>query len=133
MRAYAYILYRTAWFLAEIPPEPLGAAIVFAIEHPGLGAAILLAVEKSWLVAVLCAVLLFLLKYLVGLLISGFVAWYFGKMFKIHVWPKLPPGFQRLSQRIEDRILFRWLYKERGAADETKAAFSRNSERHPHW
>jgi hypothetical protein len=75
----------------------------------------------------------FVLRYLVELLIGGFVAWYLGEMFMIHVWPKLPPGLQKLSQRIEDRILFRWLNKDRGSAHETKTAFSRNSKRHPHW
>ena len=133
MRAYAHILYRLARFLAGVPPETLGAAIVFAVEHPGLGVAILLALEHSWLVVVICAVVLLVLKYLVGLLIDEFVAWYLGKMFMIHVWPKLPSGLQKLSQRIEDRILFRWLNKDRGSARETEAAFSRNSKRHPHW
>jgi hypothetical protein len=51
----------------------------------------------------------------------------------IHILPKLPSGLQKLSQKIEDRILFRWLNKERGRARETEAAFSRNSKRHPHW
>lgn len=118
MRAYAHILYPLARFIAGVPPETLGAAILFALGH-------------SWLVAVFCSVVLFILKYLVGLLIGGFVAWYLGKMFVIHIWPRCPLVLQQLIQRIEDRILFRPLDKDRGSAHESKASCSRNSKRYP--
>jgi hypothetical protein len=113
-------LYRLARFLAGVPPEALGAMFLIALEHPEL-------------IAALLAVVLFLLKYLLGLLVSGIVAWYLGKMFAIHAWPRLPRGLQRLTQRIEDRVLLRPPGRYRTATRESESAFSRNSKRHPHW
>jgi hypothetical protein len=94
MKTRSDILYRLARFLAGIPPDTLGAMVLFAVEHPEL-------------IAALFVVVLFLLKYVVGLIISAIVTWYLVKMLAIHAWPKLPRNLQQLLRRIVDRVLLR--------------------------
>jgi hypothetical protein len=93
--------------------------VLFAVEHPEL-------------IAALFVVVLFLLKYVVGLIISAIVTWYLVKMLAIHAWPKLPRNLQQLLRRIVDRVLLRPPSQDLPTHD-SETAFFRNSKRHPHW
>ena len=120
MDKHTDILYRLARFLAGVPPDTLGAMVLFALENPGI-------------MATLFAVVLFVSKYVVGLIVSTFLAWYGGKMLAIHVWPRLPSRLRQLLRRVEGRILLQPPDQDRAGARGDRSAFSRNSKRHPHW
>jgi hypothetical protein len=120
MRSLVYIYYRAAWFLAGIPPDTLGATVLFALEHPGL-------------ITILVAAVFSVLKFVVVAILGSIVTWYVAKMLGIHVWPRLPHSLQRLLRRLEDRALLKSPERKRATAREAESAFSRNSKRHPHW
>lgn len=94
--------------------------VLFALEHPGI-------------IAALITVVLFLMKYVAGLIISAVVTWYLVTMLIIHVWPKLPPDLQQLLRRTVDRAMLRTPNREHPAARESGLAPSKYSKRHPHW
>jgi hypothetical protein len=108
MRAYANIVYRLARFFAGIPPEILGAMVLLAIQHPGLVAAtfaVLFVIQMVVLKFVAVAIV-FVLKYVVGIVVSGIITWYLGKLFAVHVWRRLPHDLKRSLLKLKDLILF---------------------------
>jgi hypothetical protein len=113
-------LYRLARFPAGVPPDALGAMVLFAIEHPEL-------------IAALFAVVLVVLKFVVGAIIGGIVTWYLGMIFAIHVWPMLPSSLRQLLRRLKEQVLLKPPGQDRADAQTDESAFSRNSKRHPHW
>ena len=108
MRAYANIVYRLARFFAGIPPEILGAMVLLAIQHPGLVAATFAVLFVSQMVVLkfVAVAIVFILKYVVGIIVSGIITWYLGKLFAVHVWPRLPHDLQRSLLTLKDLILF---------------------------
>jgi hypothetical protein len=131
MEKYVYILYRLAWFLDGIPPDTLGAMVLFALTHLGLIAAFVAMVLR--LIPVFVAVVLFGLKYIAGVIFDAIVTWYVVKMLAIHLWPRLPHKLKRLLRRVEDRVLLKPPEQEQDTECEPESAFSRYSKRHPHW
>jgi hypothetical protein len=131
MKTRGDILYRLARFLAGVPPDTLGATVLFALEHPEL-IAILAAVVFSVL-KFIAVVVFSVLKFVVVAILGSIVTWYVVKMLGIHVWPRLPHRLQRLLRKLEDRALLRPPARKRATACESESAFSRNSKRHPHW
>jgi hypothetical protein len=130
MKTHGNILYRLARFLAGVPPEALGAMVLFALQHPGIIALLVAAV--LFVLKYVVAAVLFALKYVVVLIIDAFVTWYLGKMFAIHLWPKLPRRLRRLLRKLEARVRLKPPGPDRPSRD-GESAFSRNSKRHPHW
>jgi hypothetical protein len=131
MRRFVDIHYRAARFLAGVPPDTLGAMVLFALEHPGL-IAIFVAVVFSVLKFVV-VVVLSVLEFVVVAILGSIVTWYVAKMLAIHAWPKLPSKLRQMLRRMVDRALMRPPVQDRGNSRESESAFSRNSKRHPHW
>ncbi len=129
MKTLGNILYRLARFLAGVPPEELGAMVLIALERPEL----LVALFNPELLAALFALVLFALKYVVGIIISGIVGWYLTSICKIHLWPMLPSKWQRVILVVRDRALLKKPDEDNLTDRDGESAFSRNSMRHPHW
>jgi hypothetical protein len=88
--------YLLARLLAMIPPEVPGAIVLLALQHLALVAAIFafLFVIQIVVVKFVVVAIVFILKYVAGLIIGGIITWYLGASFMLHVWPRLPHGLQ---------------------------------------
>lgn len=125
------ILYWLARFLAEVPPDTLGAMVLFALEHPEVMAA--LCAVALFLLKLVVVVVLSILKFVVLAILGSIVTWYVVKMIGIHAWPKLPPNLQRLLRRAEERALLKGAGRDRPAVRRADSTPSKYNERHPHW
>lgn len=130
MDRHTDILYRLARFLAGIPPEALGAMVLLALQHPGLVAA-LFAIVVMVLKFVVGAVF-FVLKFVLSNILGSIVVWYLGRLFMIHAWPRLPHGLRQVLLKTKDRTLMIGTGQDQAATRDEKSAYSRNSKRHPH-
>lgn len=131
MRRLVDIHYRTARFLAGIPPDTLGVMVLFALEYPEVMAA--LCAVALFLLKLVVVVVLSVLKFVVLAILGSIVTWYVVKMIGIHAWPKLPPNLQRLLRRAEEWALLKGARRDRTAARRADSAPSKHNERHPHW
>ena len=82
--------------------------ILFALLHPGLVAAVFAILFATQMVVVkfIAVAMVFVLKYVFGLIIGGLLTWYLGALFMLHVWPKLPEDLRRDLLKLKDRMLF---------------------------
>jgi predicted RNA binding protein YcfA (HicA-like mRNA interferase family) len=88
MRPYVYILYQLARPFATVPPEALAALLLLVFTNPGVLAAVL-----------------FVLKFIIGIIVSGIIGWYLKALFEYYVWSELPPEHQRTLLAVRDRAL----------------------------
>jgi hypothetical protein len=128
---HADILYRLARFLAGIPPEVLGAMVLLGLQHPGLVAALF--TTAGVVLKFVVVAIVFVSKIVASVIVDGVVAWYLGKMFTLHVWPRLPHGLRRFVLKQIDRMLIIPADQDQAATSNGESAVSRNSKRHPHW
>lgn len=116
MRSYVYILYQLGHPLTRIPPEALAALVLLVITNPGVLPA-----------------LLFILKFIGGLIVGEIVVWYLKEVSDRCVWSELPSQHQRTLLEIRDCTLPKKPDQDHPTARDEESAFSKNSKRHPHW
>ena len=123
--------YLLARFLAMIPPEVPGAMIILALQHPGLFIALFAIVVMLLKLGVIA--IAFVAGFITSAIAGDIVTWYLGKMFGLHIWPRLPHSLRRFLLKLKDRTLFIRAHQDQTATRDEESAFSRNSHRHPHW
>jgi hypothetical protein len=130
---FSDILYLLARVLAMIPPEVPGAMIFLALLHPGLVAVIFAVffVIQMVVVKFIAVAVVFVLKYVFGLIIGGIITWYLGALFMLHVWPRLPRGLQDDLLKLKDLALFAWAAKDRASERDGGSDDPRNKDRRP--
>jgi hypothetical protein len=68
-----------------------------------------------------------------GAIIGGLVTWYSSWILAIQSWPKPLRTAQLHLRRAEDRVFLGSPSHPWPRSQEDESAYSRNSERHPHW
>ena len=84
--------------------------------------------------AALFAIVVVVLKFVVGAIAGNIVVWYLKKVFMLHAWPRLPYGLPRFLLKLKNRVPFaRAPHDQAATHNDNESAFSRKSHRHPHW
>jgi len=109
VKAYTYIACKLVRVLDRLPSETAAAVLLLVLAHPGI------------------------LSFGMLTVVGGIVTWWLVSVFTIHIWPELPPDHQQYLLKVRTSVLLKTPDQDRRTTRDDESAFSRGSQRHPHW